>query len=390
MKPSCLVIENCNFTDYPTGGHLSFARQMLYAFGNRLALVGITTDNTPIGTWTEKEIDGIRYRFFSIGRRKISSKKPFIPERLSMFIDLMRYRKKILSLGIRNIFTQAPEILIAVSRWGMNSICYDFPGVENPLVMSRYPWGKILIDLYDRELFKALQNVEVILACADDASILDLIKRSKGSLHRNHVVQFPTRVDTRLFYKIGKAAARKQLDLPQDHIIILCCGRINRVKGWDLILDSFSALLNRFSQALLVFVGDGEDRDQLTAHATALGINRRVIVTGFQKPDMVAAYINSADLLVVGSHKEGWSIAMLEALSCGKNVVTTNVSGALDMIKNGINGYIVKSRSPILFAEAIASALSLPDPNESSLATAEKYALEHLQEDMAALWSPLS
>jgi glycosyltransferase involved in cell wall biosynthesis len=390
MHPSCLIIENCNFTDYPTGGQLSFARQMMYAFGNRLALVGLTTDNTPIGTWVEKEIDGIRFLFFSVGRRQGSARKPIIPERLSMFIDLMRYRKKILSSGINNVFTQAPEILMVVSRWRMKSICYDFPGIENPLVMPRYTWGKRLANLYDRELFKALKKVDVILACADETSIQDLTRRSKGLLQRDRIVHFPTRVDTSVFRATEKHIAREALNLPPDRLIIMSCGRISHVKGWDLLLDSFSMLFNKFPQAIFIFVGDGEERNLLNAHATALGLDGKVIITGFQKPEMVASYINAADLIVVGSHKEGWSIAMLEALACGKNVVSTNISGASVMISEGINGFIVRSRNPKMFATAIENALSLPDPNETSIAVSEKYALKHLQKDIAKLWEPLS
>jgi hypothetical protein len=46
-----LLIEVCNFTDYPIGGYLSFAKQMLTAFDNQLALVGLGDDETPIGKW---------------------------------------------------------------------------------------------------------------------------------------------------------------------------------------------------------------------------------------------------------------------------------------------------------------------------------------------------
>jgi hypothetical protein len=46
-----LLIEVCNFTDYPIGGYLSFAKQMLTAFGNQLALVGLGDEETTIGKW---------------------------------------------------------------------------------------------------------------------------------------------------------------------------------------------------------------------------------------------------------------------------------------------------------------------------------------------------
>jgi glycosyltransferase involved in cell wall biosynthesis len=368
---------------------LSFARLMMHAFENRLALVGITTDNTHTGKWIEKEIDGVSYLFFSIGRRKGSARRPVIPERLSMSMDLMRYKKEILSLGIKDAFSQAPEILMVISRWRLDSICYRFPGVENPLAMPRYSWGKVFVNFFDRELFRALKKADVILASADETSIQGLVRRSNGQLPRERIIHFPTRVDTGIFYPKGKHVAREALKLPGESFIIVSCGRINRVKGWDLLLDSFFCFQKEFPRATLIFVGDGEERDLLNTRAVATGINGKVAVTGFQNPEMVAVYINAADLVVVGSHKEGWSIAMLEALACGKNVVTTDISGASDMILEGTNGFIVKGRTPEMFATAMKMAVGLPDPNETSIAISEKYALRNLRKDISTVWELL-
>ena len=58
MKKKILFIELCNYCDYPTGGHLSFALHMLGAFGNQLKLVGITTENEcEVGKWCKKDIN---------------------------------------------------------------------------------------------------------------------------------------------------------------------------------------------------------------------------------------------------------------------------------------------------------------------------------------------
>ena len=50
-----LIIDFCNYYDYQIGGHLTFAKSLMKAFGNQLALVGITTDRSdPIGRWIKK------------------------------------------------------------------------------------------------------------------------------------------------------------------------------------------------------------------------------------------------------------------------------------------------------------------------------------------------
>ncbi len=75
-----LLIEICNFTDYPIGGYLSFAKQMLTAFGNQLALVGLATDDMPVGEWVKREIDGVVYDYFAITKAVNSNKIGFLKQ----------------------------------------------------------------------------------------------------------------------------------------------------------------------------------------------------------------------------------------------------------------------------------------------------------------------
>ena len=76
--------------------------------------------------------------------------------------------------------------------------------------------------------------------------------------------------------------------------------------------------------------------------------------------------LNAADLFVMGSLVEGWPTAMVEAIACGKNIVSTDVSGVREMIEDKGNGYIVSVRNAKLFADKISQGLNLPDPNKIS------------------------
>ena len=59
-----LIIDFCNYEDYPMGGYLSFAKNLMTSFGNAFALAGITTEKTdPIGKWFIKIIEGIKFDF---------------------------------------------------------------------------------------------------------------------------------------------------------------------------------------------------------------------------------------------------------------------------------------------------------------------------------------
>ena len=97
-----------------------------------------------------------------------------------------------------------------------------------------------------------------------------------------------------------------------------------------------------------------------------------------------------SDLCAVTSHSEGWSLAMLEMLACGKAIVSTDVSGANDMIRSGHNGFVVKERNPSLFADAISKALELKNVREVSLEIAARYSTKTIVSDLGLLWQPLS
>ncbi|OHB60349.1 MAG: hypothetical protein A2167_00330 [Planctomycetes bacterium RBG_13_46_10] len=387
---NALLIESCDFVSFPIGGQLSFARQMMMAFGNRLALVGVSTDDTPVGKWIKKDIDGIDYDYFAFAHRQVRGKKPSIPARITGYLAVRKFNKQILSKGIKCVFIQSPEILIAVHTWGWRSICYCFPGVENPLQMPRYGWGKMFAGLYEKKLFSTLRNVDTILASADDEAIADLVDKSCGELYSERVIKFPTRVDTDVFKPLDKNVVRAELGIVQTDNIIVSCGRLNLVKGWDFLLEAFKVVKRSNPYTKLIFVGDGEDRQKLNDKAQELGIESSIIVTGFVGADSVVKYLNASDLYVVGSLKEGWSVAMLEALACGKPIVSTAVSGARDMIVEGANGFVIDGRDPKQFAEAMNSALALKEADKVSLGIADKYTLKNLAIDLGKFWKPLA
>ncbi len=383
-------MEGCNYVDFPMGGSLTFVKQLCKALGNRLALVGLSTDETPVGRWVQRRIDGVEYAYFATHHCRPQASKPLIPARITCHWNLRRHLDAIRSVGIGDVFISSPELLMAASSASWDSICYCFPGVENPVANSRYPWLRWTAALVERRLFKTLKNVDRILASADDASIDALVKRSRGLLSREQIVQFPTRFDSDIFRPQDKQHAREQLGLNGGGFIVVASGRLNWGKGWDLILESAVLAKRDRPELEVVFVGDGEDRQLLRGRAQTLGLQANVRITGYVVPEQVSAYLNAADVVAVGSHREGWSIAMLEAIACGKAIVTTAVSGATAMVRDGENGFVIGTRDPQEYAQRMLAAASLPGSQQVSLEIARQYDSHHLASDLAKLWPPMA
>ncbi len=386
--PDVLFLEPCNFTDFPVGGQLSFARQMVRAFGARLALVGITTDETPVGQWVKRAFDGTVCDFLSVGRWHASARKPLIPGRARAYWNIARHRRQILSAGIRSVMISAPEALLASYRWGWNDLCFLCAGVDSPLRMSRYRWAAPLVSVFDAYLLVALRSARLLLAEADEPTIRRFAAGTRGRIAPESIVSFPTRVDTEIFYPAEVSAARKALGIAPHVPVFATVGRLNWRKGWDLLLEAFRLFARARTDAHLYFVGDGEDRPPLERKISACGLAERVHITGYLEPPGVAAYLNAADVFLLGSYFEGWPTVMVEALATGKPVVSTAVSAATTLIEKGVNGYIVERRDAQLFREAMAQALTL-DARACSLRKSRPYALANLAEDLGRLWAPL-
>ncbi|MGD0492620.1 MAG: glycosyltransferase [Steroidobacteraceae bacterium] len=382
MKPKVMVIEACDFDGFPVGGQLTTIKQLIAVFGDRLALVGVSTDDAPVGRWMKKRLGGVEFDFFSVGKVDSSVRRPWMPRRLSAYLGLRRYKKRILSLGLKSAFVIAPEVMLAIKGWRLR-IAYTFAGVENPLSMPRYAVGKWLAGSFERRLFAALaERTELIMAAADQKAIQAMKDRSGGVLSRSRVVSTPTLVDTKIFnLNRGAEAAPGP--------VLVSCGRLNRVKGWDLIFDAYLKVRIQMPTVRLYYIGDGEDRAKLEARIDQAKAANSVFITGFLDPARVAGILNSAHLFLLGSHREGWPTALVEAEACGLPAVVTDVSGASSLVKEGRNGFIARDRDATRFAESIIAALTLDCPNPISLEIGRRHSLESWKANLSQLWEPL-
>jgi glycosyltransferase involved in cell wall biosynthesis len=391
-QPDTLLCVGGDPWDEPRGGQTTFAKHLLAAFPGRFAVVGTCDEALPAGQWSSRPFSGTAVPFFNLGPLdRPLARKPFVPARLQVYVKALRYLGTVHRSGPWNILVDCPELLLPAARYRWRSVCYSFAGVNNPVACSRYVVLRHGARLVENCMAKALRKIapEVLIAAADDRAIQEMLKRVDSSGWGDRIVSFPTRVDTRKFYPEDQAVARTQVGLPAAGIVLAAVGRLCWVKGWDLLLDVVRLLSGSLPDVRLVFVGDGEDRAKLLERADRLGIGNRVIVTGFLPQERVRTFVNAADLCVVGSHHEGWSVAMLEMLACGKPMVATDVSGARDQIVEGGNGYIVASRDPAVYAAAVQKALNLANASQVSLQIAMRFSVERLAAELRPLWTPL-
>ncbi len=384
MESRILIVDFTDYENYPIGGYLTFAKNLMDSFGNRLALVGITTSrHDPVGRWVKKSINGIEYDFFAIARYNRALTRNVIPDRLVNFLFAKYYKKRILGIGINNIFVQRHESMIAISGPEMN-ICYSFAGLDNPLSISKYSYAGLVAKWFERKFFRKIGYAGTILARGDDDAIRDMLSRSNGTMINHIIIKFPTRIRTAIFKPMDRNVVRAGLDLPQEGTYVITTGRLAWLKGWKFMIDSFALFAEQVPAARFIMVGEGEDYDKIITYVAEKDISDKVSLVGKKAREEIALYLNASDLYIMGSYKEGWPTALMEAVACGLPACATEFSSVGDIILEGINGFIDRGRDEIAFAANMVKALEFERPVRNDHVT--RFSTENLKEDLLGYW----
>jgi D-inositol-3-phosphate glycosyltransferase len=158
---------------------------------------------------------------------------------------------------------------------------------------------------------------------------------------------------------MNRSRARCKLELADDAPIVLFVGRIEPLKGIDILMRAASHLESPVR--LLVVGGDEKDADRkenLQALASELGLQDRVTFVDAVPHADLPLYYNAADICVVPSYYESFGVVAVEAMACGVPVVASRVGGLKETVKDGRTGYLVPWRCPEPFAERLELLLS--------------------------------
>jgi D-inositol-3-phosphate glycosyltransferase len=167
----------------------------------------------------------------------------------------------------------------------------------------------------------------------------------------------------------GRLALRRRLGLAPDAVVLAFAGRIQPLKGPDVVLRAAASLLRMrpsLTDRLVVVIVGGPSGSEvgapgrLEALASSLGISSFVRMEAPCPQPELADWYRAADVVLVPSHSESFGLVALEAQACGTPVVAAAVGGLRTAVRDGYSGVLVDGHDPEVWARVLSELLVSP------------------------------
>ena len=259
------------------------------------------------------------------------------------------------------------DFLISIIRVNKLIKSYDFDCVishnRNSSIVGRIAtfFSKVPINLYfahgfyfhdDQNFFSYFMSIQIerflqkITSHTISQSEEDInLMVEKKYIDKKKITHVGNGIDVFKFRPvIDNIELKKKMGLPVDSFIITGVGRLVKGKGFQDLIDAFYRISKSEKNCYLMIVGGVVSQDisryerKIVNKIKKMHIEKKVILTGMVKN--VEDYLNCSDIYVLSSFREGVSRSMLEAMSCKIPVISTNVRGSREIIKNNYNGFL--------------------------------------------------
>jgi len=137
---------------------------------------------------------------------------------------------------------------------------------------------------------------------------------------------------------------RRKYGIAEDAVVFITIARLFMLKGHEYIIESAKQLSKRFANIVWLFVGDGNLSEDYKEQVRRLGLAERVKFTGLLPPSQIPLAIQSSDILVHCSLREGLARALPQAMLCGVPVVSFDVDGAREVV-NEKTGRLIEAKN---------------------------------------------
>ena len=170
-----------------------------------------------------------------------------------------------------------------------------------------------------------------------------------------------------------RSAKRRELGIPEDAVLLLSVGELNKNKNHETIIRAIAQLDVHY-----VIAGAGDLEQHLQDLIDTLGLGDRVKLLGY-RTDVKALY-DASDIFVFPSFREGLSMSVMEAMACGLPCVASEIRGNTDLLENSGGGFLCRAGDETSFRENIRRLATDSElrrkMGQDNLAAVQRFSLE--------------
>lgn len=285
---------------------------------------------------------------------------------------------------------QNKSALVVKAQAGTKSMinAKNYPNFKSHFGLLVLSWlANFVTNRADRVIFESRSNFLDVMSQLD-------IDREKTCIIYNGI-------DTNRYRYIQ--TNRDKFGLP-DGKIVLFVGRMEQIKGIDILIESIPAILQKIPDVKFVLVGQDRDtapgggsfKSLMKSKASEIGVGNSVIFKDAIPPTELCLLYSICDILVLPSREESFGLVIVEAMSCGKPVVTTPVGIIPELIQDNIRGIeVVPIDDTKKLAEGILKMLSIDDNEKLKISienrniVEQRYSLDSWSEQITRVYSEL-
>ena len=355
-------------------------------------LIGTGGKGEAIGQWQEKEFAGRTIQFMPLVEIEDDDVRHLIPTTLKYTAALFKH-----DLSSDFMHFNRIEAALAAYGWSGEKTLFIHNDIQrqmssasgnNAILWQKFPSLYFALESY------LVKQFDYIYSCHTETAEFYQQKYPDLADSTNYL---KNTVDEEVFYALESSKQQQQrqdlieeMGLPQETRFILFAGRLHPQKDPLLLIEAF-AHLNRPNVHLLM-AGAGELEAEIRTRITKHNLLKQVTVLGAVPQARLAKLHQISSVFVLSSVFEGLPLTVLEALSCGTPVVTTDAGETPDFLAKD-SGIVCYERTPKAIADALEKVLANPQeyPPTACVRTAKPYSaktvVEEVYRNMFERWS---
>lgn len=145
----------------------------------------------------------------------------------------------------------------------------------------------------------------------------------------------------------------------QGKFVVANIGRLSEQKGMTYFIKAIPAVIRVHPETFFLIVGIGPEEKNLKMLVQETGVGAYIEFMGYRKD--IQNLISQIDLLVLSSLWEGLPLTPIEAFSVGKTVIATAVDGTVEIVRDGIDGFLVEPKNSAALAERLIHVIENPE-----------------------------